>query len=384
VEQGVETDPPPDGSDAVCHTDWPVRPRRFTAVAVSKGEHSLKLSDNSPDFFQYVLVDEYADWPQMSVGGDFLILNHRDSASNTNVFDAKSLASGTDAGTVMKVKPLAILSSQDLTDTLHSPLFPHESATEFSGDSGVRMLPVNTHDDSGGLTFLVGGYASLLFVFAIEAGAGTTKPRLLDAVQVPLGFDYAHPQCNAVYQGGHLFLTFAQADESIVAKSFDRHSTRVIRVRVGRGPDPTALAADGLWEHTFGGGDKDILSYLNPCIEVTRRGDVVVAYNRVGLRAALASASARYSVMVTGESEFRPSISLHDGGALSPGVSVWNPSANTHTGGPQGLDLPGMAPDPKSEHAVWVAHGFGTGTPDAADPTLSSGLASVVAKIETA
>ena len=60
-------------------------PHRFIAVAVSVSE------DPRDGFNEFVLVDEYGDWPRIAVHGPFLILSHNDK-QNVYLFDADRLA----------------------------------------------------------------------------------------------------------------------------------------------------------------------------------------------------------------------------------------------------------------------------------------------------
>ena len=142
---------PNDLTQTICMPAWSGLAHRFIAVAVSKSGE-----DPAGGFYTYILVDDYADWPQFTVHDDYLVLNHRAAGSTTYVFDAKTLADGS-AGdsSALEIKPLLTIDAAALRARL-----PFNVPT-------TALIPATVHGDSDRVTYLAAGFGSLLVVYGL-------------------------------------------------------------------------------------------------------------------------------------------------------------------------------------------------------------------------
>jgi hypothetical protein len=357
----------PDPGDPNCakrHPDWEASwAHRFIAVAVSQVD-SHGNEDLSKPFRKYVLVDEYNDWPQMTVNNNYLILNHGPTTikpPTTFVFDAESLANGEKNGTVMRVKPLAKFAHDKFVASVG--LVSYHPTTNW-------IYPVNTFGSSDRLTYLISGTLDGLLVFALSSPSNNPsgKPTLLNGAFVPLGYTYHGPACNPVFRNGKLYIaahrkalflgTASLANYSSDLTVFEdprRYYTRVIRIPVSRSSDGSAVHYSEKPEHGFfdvsiGNNDADRLSYIFPSVGVNKNDDMVIAYERIGAEFDTPqNASVRYDAFYHNETQIRHSVALQEGGALGPGEQVDIPD----------IDLPGTAIDPQDDLTVWIANAYG-------------------------
>ncbi|MEP6635079.1 MAG: hypothetical protein ABJB97_00035 [Acidobacteriota bacterium] len=338
----------PTRKTAKCHHEWdPSWAHRFIAVAVSQVNAQGQEDLNKP-FHKFVLMDEYKDWPQMTVNDNYLILNHRPSSSifTTSVFDAESLANGEKDNTVMKVKPVATFA--------HDSFVASRGSTDISSDTQVFL--VNTHGTSNRLTYLVSGNGHNLLIFALSSPPGNPsgKPTLLKGAAVLLDHVFAGPAVNPVYRDGKLYFAAhrcAVEDQDPCNKWI----AEVMRIPVGRSSDGSAVRvstspADGFFDISIGGESGDSLSYRYPSVEVNKNNDLLIAYMVVGLKSSKPlAAGVRYQVFYHSAPQINDSAVLKDGGPVTAGHTV--------SVAPD-IDLPGIALDPADHLTVWIANAY--------------------------
>ena len=145
-------------------------PRRFVAVAVSRSE------DPRDGFHEFVLVDEYADWPHLAVHGPFLIITHNTN-TKVHLFDAQKLADGNFGN-----EPVGRgnLSSADFnSDPPHwieriYPVVQHDRRDE-SDPTQDLFIPTRPPDPGASKnvpTFLVGTGGDEITIFAFDVPSG--------------------------------------------------------------------------------------------------------------------------------------------------------------------------------------------------------------------
>lgn len=335
-ETAVDPDPnDPTKHNHKCHHDWDASwAHRFIGVAVTE-------SNLSKPFHRYVLVDEYCDWPLMTVNGNYLILTEHISADNpgtVNVFDAEKLANGEEDNSFMKVKPLDRLSYACFVIKIGSATIPATG----------RIMLVNHHGDSDGLTYLLSTNGESLLVFALAQPADdpSGKPSLLEGALVDLGRELSGVHTNPVYSNGKIYIVGYDITDP------DRYDMHTFRLSVGRSNDGSSVSAsEDFHHHHIATGSQ---SFVEPALEVTKDGDIVASFMRIGLHPTnLSPADARYSVWYSGESRFRDSAELHD----HVGEQIPDPTIPR-------VDLTGTALDPADNQTVWMSQVFSdNGTP---------------------
>jgi hypothetical protein len=305
--------------------------RRYIAVAVSQTE------DPRDGFNFYILVNQYADWPQAAIQGKYLVLNHRSniisSPDNLKVFVflIDPLVDGTASS--LNTQPLKTFSKAD---------FPNS----------YRVFPVTHRTVSNNVTLLVAqDTGKSITVFGIQSKPGSQPPTLVKSDPLPLPHDGVIPLPNPVFRAGRLHLT----THVCVVKNGDlceRYSIRLMRIPVTIGADkiPKLSQGGGYINLIFGrnalsDADGDLVSYMYPSLDVTKNGDIVIVYVRAGVKTAKPLyPEVRYSVY------YRDATKIHRSALLAAG--------DFDVGKPQdgGLDHGGAYLDPNGEDIVWVSH----------------------------
>ena len=330
------------GNPAVnfCHTDWPASwAHRFIVVAVSqvndKGEEDL----NRP-FHRFVLVDEYNDWPQMTVHGNYLVLNHRALGSAIYVFNAEALANGNKG-------------DQRLGRFSYNQFVSAGPLVVMAATQPIYL--VNTHGSSDGLTYLVSGNGSMPLIFALSHPKGDISgtPTLL-AWPTVIGLAFQGPSVNPVFRDGKLYIA------SHSSSCDDKYTTRVVRLPIIRDSNGHPLQVDtwgeGFLDLSVGDAAGDNFSYVFPSVEVTKNDDIVLSYERVGLKASQPfTAGLLYNVVLHGEDQLRSSQPLQDGIQLPPGIK----GVSAQIGVNPPIDLGGIAVDPLDDTGVWMSGAYG-------------------------
>jgi hypothetical protein len=130
-------------------------------------------------------------------------------------------------------------------------------------------------------------------------------------------------------------------------------SIRVARVDVRGFPD----AAPATLDHTFGMRDADdpqgvVASYGWPVIEVNRKGDAVIGFNRSGTST---YPEARFGLLRAGEREVRGFPLRAGEGPLGNGARDTDEDEDKAVGR---IDNSGIAVDPEDGHSIWVIQPF--------------------------
>src|SRR5262245_34332789 len=360
-----------DGSEK-CKTDAcaPLKtriPRRFVGVAVT-------VTDDPRDgFHEFVLVDEYADWPRFALHAPFLIVSHN-SNTKVHLFDAQRLADGnrdhlpvsrgffdkTDFNSpsslhvIDRIVPVVQHDRRDESDRNQSPFIP----TRPVDPEVSRKVP----------TFLVGIGGDEITIFAFDpndALLSTIRHPALSLARVPLAEGSFTIKVNAVYRNGFIYVVGARCATGSGRPC--NHEIHFLKIPVFRGSGPVALSvfasavpSTGFVETVFGGLDLDSLnsqtgpSFEIPGVEVNRNDDAVVVYERSGFgRNLLFDAPGAFYRLVA------------HGGAESDGIlhlALCGPTEAEKLGcaPPQPelshIDTAGIAVDPTDDRTVWMAH----------------------------
>ncbi len=304
--------------------------RRFILVAVSKTE------DPRDGFCQYVLVDEYADWPRMTIHGKRLVLSHQ-GGKKVFVFDADKLAAGNPgAGPVLVQKFL-------------ESSFPES-----------QVLAQVTHHGNVDATYMlgIGDGGKSWTAYAIVPGAPGGGVQLLKTTFTTPDREGIWVRNNPIYRDGKLYITGGDCEEwDDLAKNKKgycrRELVRVLRVPLARSGNKLTVSKDtalGYLDISFGNrgpGDdpSDRVSYSVPALEVTKTGEMVLAYTRVGqMTAKPLFPEARYSVFLHDKPTPHRSALIRAGNSLVSTVI---------TGGGV-IDLTGAAIDPVDDTTVWA------------------------------
>jgi hypothetical protein len=305
--------------------------RRYIAVAVSKTE------DPRDGFRYYILVNQYADWPQCAIQGKYLVLNHRSNMIswpeplNVFVFAIDPLVNGT-APAIGSV-PLRTFSKAD---------FP----------GSYRIFPVTHRTISNAVTLLVAqDTANSITVFGLQSMPGTQPPVLVKAEPLQLSHEGVIPAPNPVFRAGDLHL----ASSVCVDKQGDtcnRYSIRLMRIPVAIGADKVPKPSKGghfldliFGKNAVSDASGDLVSYMYPALDVTKHGDIVVAYMRKGVKTMKPLyAEVRYSIF------YRDAKAIRRSRLLAAG--------DYDAGNPQdaGIDHGGAYLDPANEEIVWMSN----------------------------
>jgi hypothetical protein len=313
----------------------PTQARRFIAIAVSRSEDPRK------GFHRYVLVDEYADWPKMTITEKYLVLGHM-SSPHIYVFDADKLAAGNaDHGAVRVAK-------------LDEPAFP-----------GARFLnPVTQHGPTDDVSFLVatdGTERMTIYGLVNPDPSRAGAPVVLAAPSLKLGVPVWGFSNNAVYRDKKLYLTWAECTPGRIGSCLRR--VHVLRIPVWR-PSGGALLvvstdpAQGYLDTTFDGAEPDdapgdVVDVAMPVLDVTAAGDAVIGYARHGVTTrSPVPFEVRYRILYHGEPAPRPGVLVRRG--------TWPDAPDITNNGVVGVDLPGAQTDP-DEGTVWISHAVSDG-----------------------
>lgn len=276
--------------------------RRFVFVAVSKTD------DPRDGFFEYALVEDYADWPMFSVNNDRLIVTHL-TGKRVFVFNAKKLADG---------------ASQD-------PFIRSYGVTHATFSEVDAITPV-TQRDEGGISYLLGQRGNDLHIYAFKDS--TPVPA---HVKVPL----TRPPnwwMNPVFRNG----TFHFAYDRLADAAKDRYVIDVFSIPI-QTSQSLAISYGAPDRHTLSGSEDASLRI--PGLEVETNDVIGVWYQRYPR--GTGTPDVRYSVLYPQEDEFRESQKLHFGRSRPNDQDAFAGS----------LDLPGGASDP-SDVAIWFTHAY--------------------------
>lgn len=274
-------------------------------VAVSKSEAP------SDGFLRFDLDNANVDWPLMGVQGRYLLISYHHPGTPLRLYDADALVQG--------------------VQTELGPLSPADF-----GNGMVRMPKHRNikHD----LAFIVSTSGATLNLYAWNAAKGS--PRLLG----PAGytnssgawFDTAHDGYQSVIRSNYLYVTTTDG-------------TRVLVWRIPFGLSPNGvLSIDGNHVGKWAISQSNrIFDY--PTIEVTRNGDIVVAFRAWNTNV---PDQLWVDVLYHGETQFRHSMAISSPATQDVCCQPGNSS----------LDFISSSIDPADDETVWIISVDGTGT----------------------
>lgn len=349
---GVLLDPAPGGDDkhdAKCHNDWdPNSVHRFVVVAVTQVDAQGR-EDLSKKPFTYVLYDDMADWPLMSLHDNYLSLTHYDrkepGPDPVAIFDAERLANPHpgDDGSALKIKELAKFDANDLVF--------NESGDTFKPSSVI--YPVNMHGDMGKNNLLVSFSGDFLLILGFRSPSGdpSGKPEKLIGRAIPLGRLQHTPEHNPEYRDGMLYVSWHECENA--SDSCTKFLIRVLRIPVGvDSGDRISVSTDatlGFLDCRFADEDPAVSLFL-PMLTVNKDGDMVVAFDRVAPKERI-STGVRYRVW------YHDHANISDGAWIKEGETIPSPH-DVPSPADGGVDLGGIAVDPEDQVTVWMSHAF--------------------------
>lgn len=345
-------------------------PRRFVAVAVTKTE------DPRDGFNEFVLVDDYADWPRVAIHGPFLIISHN-SNNNVFLFDAQKLADGNPKHELVGQ---GTFYDADFTPTQQDHVYPvvqHDKrdGTDSHQDPFIPTLPPTPGGSKKVPTFIVGVKGNKVSVFNFDTAlidpiAATIMHPKLARASIDLHDDAPHITANPVYRNGFIYLV---GDHCVDGKYPScNQEIRLIKIPVFRGPDflgsivyASANPSMGFRDITFGGGSEDKVNSLAgpsfeiPAVDVNKNDDVVIVYARAGYAYNLfldAPGAFYHLVRKSGESDGI----LHQAICGPSAVDKFNCAQRQP--GQNAIDVGGIVVDPLDDTTVWMAHAIADGT----------------------
>ena len=334
-------------------------PRRFIAVAVSKTE------DPRDGFHEFVLVDDYSDWPRIAVHGPFLVLSHNGN-QNVYLFDADKLAKGNfNHGFVS----LGSYSEADFGGKYIYPVVQHDRHDE-TGNNEPTIPTVSGGESKKVPTFLVGIDGRKITIFAFDPAVidqptdiPLLHPKLMRS-SVELDQDVPWLSANPVYRHGMMYLVGTHCTDGS-GKLCD-HQIHYIQIPVFRDTDSKIFASPhvnvGFEDYTFGGGnDNKALSLAGPsfeipAIEVSTNNQVVIVYGRAGYGYnVFMDAPGAFYTILNNKGQFNAT--LHK--AICPSGNKLACALPGHDA--SNIDVSGIAVDPSDDATIWMAHAFADG-----------------------
>jgi hypothetical protein len=310
--------------------------RRQIFLAVSKD------GDPTHGFpFTSAVATDYNDWPLFEINGEVALFTHWNSGLETRVYDAGKLASG------------------------QKDRIGHYT----SDDYGVsEYIPVRHHHTDPTKFYFVGtkGDGKKLVVNAIYKGKLVTGPTL----DLPFGA----PLSDAVYRNGTLHLVGVEG-KGIRYVSFpilvnENGFTVGSTGDLGNLTDDNAKSQGVVTELIIDPAAPTTLQYDVPSVEVTKFGDVIVAYRAYGsVKGKPVPEQMRYSVLYHGESKFRRNGLVKGSGNQSTMNSGF------------GIDFAKSALDPDDE-TMWIAGVYAAPDVTAADGTVTKPIKLVIASVK--
>jgi hypothetical protein len=252
-------------SDAACRLALAKLARRYTVFAISKTE------DPRQGFHTYWLPTA-GDWPSIAVNGSRLLITENSICGKPQ----PNLA-------CQKPKPsdypeIYIVSTDDIaTGSSHPSVHWYLTDTDMSYAYGLR--PVVSHDPAGPDYFVAPDNGSL----RVWASTDPTKPLVTASIDLQ---EIGMIRGSVVLQSGRIYCTYASGTWCKTLKPVPPDcplTARLIGIDVKLTGNKLTLtkALDFSFGHNGPGDDpSDLVSYEMPSLEVTKNGDVVIAYIR--------------------------------------------------------------------------------------------------------
>lgn len=361
--------PTPPGGTAVCNPGAPDMAHRFIVVAATGKTPPIIGGSADPEnpqaFYNWTLVDDYADWPQIMVHDKYLLLNHRDlefGGLRLYAFDADKLAGGFKDGTTLEVTPWTFNAFN-----FNTIAFDWDSKVGIFAQLDTPQYFVSTHGATNGVTYLVAGDHKYLIIYGLIQNPDDPdgKPLLLIPAAVNIHHTVQWANNFAVFRKNRISLAWSDCISLCQFRSF----LRTVRVPVHRSYNfPSTIWASnktnyGYVNATIGNSATNFNAYAVPGIEVNSNDDLVIVFNRYRLLFPTGKSSdfpqARYSILYHGQTSFSPTRLLHVGSGWPLNTNVSPPSLLLPGGGGV-IDLVGLAVDPLDTRQVWMSHDYGT------------------------
>jgi hypothetical protein len=319
-------------STTMCRQDVAKLGRRYTLFAITKTE------DPRQGFYVYWLPTA-GDWPAMAVNGSRLLITE-----NSICHDSVSCPP---ANTYPEIYTV----STDDMATGSSNVAVHWYLTDTDIPYAPGLRPVVSHDSDSTDYFVAPSGNSL----KVWASKDPTKPLVSATIDLQ---ETGFIRGSVVLQSGKLYYTYSS---DAWCKAMNPVPTdcplkvRLLAIKLNWANNKLSLskALDYSFGHNGPGDDpSDLVSYEIPSLEVTKNGDVVVAYVRRGVKTVKTLYNeARYSVFYHNESSTRPSAVLKKG----EGVATVLPTTFGK------LDLAGQSLDPDGL-TVWISQAYAKAT----------------------
>jgi len=344
---------------------WNDLARRYFAFAVSRTQ------DPRDGFHQYMTMgiagSNYSDGPRIAVSNGSLIVAHASPESG---------------------KPVAYVFS--LQDAAAGKLTVGNFTYAASAIGGGGVVPVTSFGDSGGLTFLVRANKTknvTVFAFPQPANASTAPALQQDAVSVDWVLGTASLKA-PVYRNGTIYGTsMVEVTPLVPNQKPQRMCVRVLRIPVEKVSQAAInVPSNKLSDICFGrsavdDAPTDLISYELPAIAVTKAGDMIIVYGRIGIETVQTLyPQVRYSAWYHGEAKRRWSRVMQLGNWALPatkhtyGGQTETIATATHYYDKGRLDFAAATVDPVDDATIWMIHAFGSQS--------YGGLKAVIAKVK--
>jgi hypothetical protein len=355
----------PNCGKVVCASMDSKIPRRFVGVAVTLSE------DPRDGFHEFVLLDEYADWPRFALHGPFLIISHN-SNTKVHLFDAQKL---TDGNFQHELVWRGTFSESDFNSDHIYPVVQHDRADETEPNQSpfIPSRPLDSNVSKKVPTFLVGIAGDEITIFAFDPASTNpllsliSPPKLAKAI-VPIADGSFTVRVNPVYRNGFIYIVGDHCAEG--SGRTCNHEIRFLKIPVFRGSGPvesnifaSPLENLGFIDKTFGGLGHDAPSSLAgpsfeiPGVEVNKNDDVVIVYERAGPGAnVFLDAPGAFYRHVKKDGTAKDGILhlAHCGASAEEKLRCAPRQPDQSI-----MDTAGIAIDPSDDATIWMAHAIG-------------------------
>ena len=315
--------------------------RRYFAFAVSRTE------DPRDGFYQWMTTEPHLfDWPILTVHGGVLAISAKVGSDRSNL-------------SPFGMKPSVYLFA--LEDLLDGGRYPRSHKLFIREAVDAHLVPLTHYGDTANRMFFVQtrtwnpppewqaspaawppGPLSKVDVYSFHYPSDWKRFPSIEQTSAPLRFLLSNPIQGATFRDGKIYLT-----DVTTGKDTSRSIIRIVRLpltNLATKPQASSSVSDGYLEERFGTSNPNdppgqITDYEWPSITANKDGHIVIVYRRKNP----VFPEARYSILLAGEQEARPSILLRKG--------------DCNVGGGK-LDFQTAVVDPADDQTVWMAAFF--------------------------